>query len=79
MGRDRIHACRVSDVYIAACIGARGDACGFGAEITAAETEEHHALADPGPLSPQLTRTGNHLASNAASIDCYQYRLCNFI
>jgi hypothetical protein len=52
MGRDRIHACRVSDVYIAACIGARGDACGFGAEITAAETEEHHALADPGPLSP---------------------------
>jgi S-methylmethionine-dependent homocysteine/selenocysteine methylase len=38
------YADRVSDVYIAACIGPRGDAYGTGDEITAAEAEEYHAV-----------------------------------
>jgi S-methylmethionine-dependent homocysteine/selenocysteine methylase len=35
---------RVSDVYIAACIGPRGDAYGSGGEITAGEAEDYHSV-----------------------------------
>ena len=38
------YADRVSDVYIAACIGPRGDAYGSGGEITADEAEEYHSV-----------------------------------
>ncbi|MCV2867550.1 homocysteine S-methyltransferase family protein [Defluviimonas sp. WL0002] len=39
----REYADRVSDVYIAGCIGPRGDAYGTGGEITEDEAEEYHA------------------------------------
>lgn len=35
---------RVTDVYIAACIGPRGDAYGTGGKITASEAEDYHSL-----------------------------------
>ena len=35
---------RVTDVYIAGCIGPRGDAYGTGGEITASEAEEYHSV-----------------------------------
>lgn len=35
---------RVSDVYIAACIGPRGDAYGTGGEISAQEAEDYHSV-----------------------------------
>jgi S-methylmethionine-dependent homocysteine/selenocysteine methylase len=38
------YADRVSDVYIAACIGPRGDAYGTGGEISEGEAEEYHAV-----------------------------------
>ncbi len=38
------YADRVSDVYIAACIGPRGDAYGTGDEITADEAEDYHSV-----------------------------------
>jgi len=38
------YADRVSDVYIAACIGPRGDAYGTGGDITADEAEEYHTV-----------------------------------
>lgn len=38
------YADRVSDVYIAACIGPRGDAYGTGGEITADEAEDYHSV-----------------------------------
>ena len=38
------YAGRVSDVYIAACIGPRGDAYGTGGEITVDEAEDYHSL-----------------------------------
>ena len=38
------YADRVADVYIAACVGPRGDAYGSGGEITADEAEEYHAV-----------------------------------
>ncbi|HEY5738403.1 MAG TPA: homocysteine S-methyltransferase family protein [Gammaproteobacteria bacterium] len=38
------YADRVSDVYIAACLGPRGDAYGTGGEITADEAEEYHTV-----------------------------------
>ena len=38
------YADRVSDVYIAACIGPRGDAYGTGGEITADEAEAYHSV-----------------------------------
>ena len=38
------YADRVSDVYIAACIGPRGDAYGSGGEITADEAEDYHSV-----------------------------------
>lgn len=34
----------VSDVYVAGCIGPRGDAYGTGGEITEAEAEEYHSV-----------------------------------
>ena len=37
------YADRVSDVYIAACIGPRGDAYGTGGDISADEAEDYHA------------------------------------
>jgi S-methylmethionine-dependent homocysteine/selenocysteine methylase len=38
------YADRISDVYIAACIGPRGDAYGSGGEITADEAEDYHSV-----------------------------------
>ena len=38
------YADRVSDVYIAACIGPRGDAYGSGGDISAEEAEEYHSV-----------------------------------
>ena len=38
------YADRVTDVYIAACIGPRGDAYGTGGEITADEAEDYHSV-----------------------------------
>jgi S-methylmethionine-dependent homocysteine/selenocysteine methylase len=38
------YADRVSDVYIAGCIGPRGDAYGTGGEITADEAEDYHSV-----------------------------------
>ncbi len=38
------YADRVADVYIAACIGPRGDAYGTGGEITADEAEDYHSV-----------------------------------
>ena len=38
------HAGRVRDVYIAGCIGPRGDAYGTGGEITEDEAEAYHAV-----------------------------------
>jgi S-methylmethionine-dependent homocysteine/selenocysteine methylase len=38
------YADRVSDVYIAACIGPRGDAYGTGGDITASEAEIYHSV-----------------------------------
>jgi S-methylmethionine-dependent homocysteine/selenocysteine methylase len=35
---------RVSDVYIGACIGPRGDAYGTGGEITESEAEDYHSV-----------------------------------
>ncbi len=38
------YADRVSDVYIAGCIGPRGDAYGTGGEISAEEAEDYHSV-----------------------------------
>ena len=38
------YADRISDVYIAACIGPRGDAYGSGGEITENEAEDYHSV-----------------------------------
>ena len=38
------YANRVSDVYIAACIGPRGDAYGTGGDISASEAEDYHSV-----------------------------------
>lgn len=38
------YAGRVSDVYLAGCVGPRGDAYGTGGEITEAEAEDYHAV-----------------------------------
>jgi S-methylmethionine-dependent homocysteine/selenocysteine methylase len=38
------YADRVSDVYIAACIGPRGDAYGTGGDISESEAEDYHAV-----------------------------------
>ena len=38
------YADRVTDVYIAACIGPRGDAYGTGGEISAQEAEDYHSV-----------------------------------
>jgi len=38
------YADRVSDVYIAACIGPRGDAYGTGGDISADESEDYHSV-----------------------------------
>lgn len=38
------HRDRVSDVYVAGCIGPRGDAYGTGGEITSEEAEAYHAV-----------------------------------
>ena len=38
------YADRVSDVYIAACIGPRGDAYGSGGDITADQAEDYHSV-----------------------------------
>ncbi len=38
------YADRVSDVYIAACVGPRGDAYGTGGTITANEAEDYHSV-----------------------------------
>ena len=38
------YADRVSDAYIAACIGPRGDAYGTGGDISASEAEDYHSV-----------------------------------